>query len=730
MRFALVLVLTLVAIVPHPVAAAPSGDGVRLLGPNGVPLFITGMNYEGPPDKAWQMWDPDKFDPAAIDADFGRAGQAGLNMLRIFVQAPLLADLSKLDRVVELAEKHHLMLIISLHDYGERDLAKLSATAGQLAQRYRNRAGVLAFDLKNEPRFGDLALSKYAQPAPLQQRGMIDTFGERLPRDQVPGYRTSDEGSKNVPPYLSDDDAWIYVNNLMLYRELLADGASWVKDHGGTTLDFLADAAGKKWAPFINAYNATLQAWIKPQLDAIKGADPGRAVTLDHVDVVLASLPANDALDFESLHRYPGASGSAIRATLSLLGRIQAAHPGKPIVLSEFGYGTNAVHPALAAIDETAIYLGLLGQNAAGGSKWMLNDMPPGFNQRERTLGAFGVDGNAKPIVAALGALRTYLDATGSPPGEMKLADDPGTGTRYVYRAADAMLLGGSNVDGGAVSFKASGPAQLFVTWSDPRTLRLWASSPMSISVDLTQLLGPGRDVVKRDVPAGETLLQIGSQAAKPADYDVPNGHFFSQTNGRGKDSPSGFSVTDEGGVPLWSGFKALGGVDVLGYPVTRRFEMDGFTVQAFQKAVLQWRPEQKSFAFLNTFDVLHDRGRDDWLQTYRQTPPPADTSADAGLPFDRVQARHVAMLDKVPPPLKAAFLADPNWLDHYGLPLASQEWPDSVVVRAQRATLQFWKVAVPWAAAGSVSVANGGDLAKEAGLFPWLAVTPDNAPR
>jgi len=174
----------------------------------------------------------------------------------------------------------------------------------------------------------------------------------------------------------------------------------------------------------------------------------------------------------------------------------------------------------------------------------------------------------------------------------------------------------------------------------------------------------------------------------------------------------------------------ALGGVYVLGYPVTRRFDMDGFVVQAFQKSVLQWRPERKGFDFLNTFDVLHDRGRDDWLQVQRQTPPPADTTADRGLPWDHVVARHVAMLDKVPGPLKDAFLGDPNWLDHYGLPVATQETDNSVVVRGQRAALQYWKQDVPWAARGSVTVANGGDLAKEAGMFPWQAVVPENAPR
>jgi hypothetical protein len=188
--------------------------------------------------------------------------------------------------------------------------------------------------------------------------------------------------------------------------------------------------------------------------------------------------------------------------------------------------------------------------------------------------------------------------------------------------------------------------------------------------------------------------------------------------------------VTDADGIPLWTAFVRLGGVDTLGYPVSRRFQLDGFTVQAFQKAVLQWRPERSQFDFLNIFDMLHDRGRDDWLAAFRQTPPPLDTRPDAGLAWDKVVARHLALLDGLPPPLKDRFLSDANWLDHYGLPVSTQEYPTSVVVRAQRATFQYWKQAMPWADKGSVTVANGGDLAKEAGVFPWLAVTPENAPR
>jgi hypothetical protein len=380
--------------------------------------------------------------------------------------------------------------------------------------------------------------------------------------------------------------------------------------------------------------------------------------------------------------------------------------------------------------------------------------MPDGFNTRERSLGAYRLDGGAKPVVGALSALRAYLTASGSPPGDLELDDDPDAGLRYVYRASDALLFGGGkHVDAGAASFDASGPAQLFLTWSEPGVLRLWASAAVQATLDLAQLMGGsvsgdlsltrtaggkqqaaaigGRTAnsIKLSLQTGSYVLKVGSPPARGADYDVAGGHFFTQTNGR-TDSKAGFAVTDDDGIPIWTAFKALGGTDVLGYPVSRRFELDGFTVQAFQKSVLQWRPDQHAFAFLNTFDVLHDRGRDDWLEVARQTPRPLDSAPDTGLAWDRVVARHLALLDNAPAALKDRFLADDQWLDHYGLPVNVQEFSTSVVVRAQRATLQYWKEAVPWAAKGSVSVANGGDLAKEAGLFPWLAVTPDNAPR
>ena len=48
--------------------------------------------------------------------------------------------------------------------------------------------------------------------------------------------------------------------------------------------------------------------------------------------------------------------------------------------------------------------------------------------------------------------------------------------------------------------------------------------------------------------------------------------------------------------------------------------------------------------------------------------------------------------------------------------------------VRLQRAVIQEWKVDVPWAKAGEATVANGGDIMKEAGLFPADALAPEGA--
>ncbi len=78
-----------------------------------------------------------------------------------------------------------------------------------------------------------------------------------------------------------------------------------------------------------------------------------------------------------------------------------------------------------------------------------------------------------------------------------------------------------------------------------------------------------------------------------PVDYDLPRGHFFSQTGGN--DGRTGFAVTNENRINLWSEFRRLGGVDGLGWPLSSRFASWGLTVQVFEKGVLAWDPLQRS---------------------------------------------------------------------------------------------------------------------------------------
>ena len=206
-------------------------------------------------------------------------------------------------------------------------------------------------------------------------------------------------------------------------------------------------------------------------------------------------------------------------------------------------------------------------------------------------------------------------------------------------------------------------------------------------------------------------LLPSAAAAQGAPDFDVPNGHFFTQTGG--------FAVTDDGGVRFWSEFNRLGGVNAVGYPVSRRFQWDGFTVQVFQRVVFQWRADQNAVTFVNVFDRLHDLGKDDFLLKVRQTPPPRPF-ADAGKPFDQVAREHLAVLD-ANPAIKAKFFAavgDP--VQANGLPVSDVvDMGNAFVLRAQRVVLQQWKQDVPWAKAGEVTVALGGDIAKEAGIFP-----------
>jgi hypothetical protein len=218
--------------------------------------------------------------------------------------------------------------------------------------------------------------------------------------------------------------------------------------------------------------------------------------------------------------------------------------------------------------------------------------------------------------------------------------------------------------------------------------------------------------------------LSIGPVGAQqPADFPVPSGWFYTQA--RGAAPPEyGFMISDDSTSQFWTWFQRYGGVPVLGYPISHRFTYNGAFAQAMQKAVFKWNAAANTVEFVNVFDDLSAAGKDPWLLEVKQVPPAADWSSDAGKSWPEIVAAHLALLD-LDPAIRAAYFAQDNAIQLYGLPMGARDFGNVFVIRAQRAAFQRWKVNTPWAAAGQVTVANGGDILKEAGLLPQVAVTP-----
>jgi len=226
--------------------------------------------------------------------------------------------------------------------------------------------------------------------------------------------------------------------------------------------------------------------------------------------------------------------------------------------------------------------------------------------------------------------------------------------------------------------------------------------------------------------------LAVPAQAQVPAaDSDLPVGHFFAETGGSA--GPQfGYRITNEGGIPLWSEFQRLGGVPALGYPISRRFQLDGYIVQATQKAILQWRPDASppQAMLVNVFDKLHDLGYDATLQSSYQIPPPIDPALfDLGKSPDQVRADRLALLNGDP---AIAARYDPSnsaSVLYNGLPTSTiANAGPFFVLRTQRTALQHWLVDNPAAGTrrGDVTFVNGGDIAKQLGLVSADGAIPE----
>ncbi len=224
--------------------------------------------------------------------------------------------------------------------------------------------------------------------------------------------------------------------------------------------------------------------------------------------------------------------------------------------------------------------------------------------------------------------------------------------------------------------------------------------------------------------------LALPASADPLPDYDTETGHFYTQTNGKPLGQGSeGFQITDDDGIPFWREYQRFGGVPVLGYPISRRFQCDGLVCQATQRAVLQWDPAGQRVQFANVFDQMSSLGKDRWLREVRLVPRPLDTAAEKDMTPKQIATRRLALLD-ANRAIRAAYFAVPEPLAMFGLP--SSEVTDvgqAVAIRTQRGVIYQWKAGVPWATSDEVTVGNAGSIFVEAGLLPAAAVVPESPP-
>ncbi len=222
------------------------------------------------------------------------------------------------------------------------------------------------------------------------------------------------------------------------------------------------------------------------------------------------------------------------------------------------------------------------------------------------------------------------------------------------------------------------------------------------------------------------------SNACLPSlDHATADAHFFAQT---GSGTGLGFYVRDDADARFLTAFREGGGVHALGYPITRRFLLNGFIYQAFQKVILQWPIGADRANYANTVDWLGQIGVDADLYVQRQVPYYFPLAADRGLDptdpedFGHIVQNHLQLL-AVDEQIRDFFLAEPRWLELYGLPVSYEDFGPVRVLRSQRQIFQVWNVPDLGGPVGKAILANTGDIAKEFGLLPQEAGIPMSPP-
>ena len=208
----------------------------------------------------------------------------------------------------------------------------------------------------------------------------------------------------------------------------------------------------------------------------------------------------------------------------------------------------------------------------------------------------------------------------------------------------------------------------------------------------------------------------------------LDDGCLFTITGGDTADPDDGYAVTNADGVPLWD-FVRERDIQAIGYPISQRWMSGPFTLQAFQKVILQWDPGKSRMNYYNTLDVLANRYPEVKLPN---VPPHQILEADRGVDFATITQNHLALLGQNAA-IEERFLSEPDWLNLYGLPIRYEERevngnPQGLqMLRAQRTVFVIWNVPAPGTTVGRVNLQNVPDKVKKLSnvIIPDAAKAP-----
>lgn len=445
----------------------------HLLDQRGQPFFVLGANYEGYFDRAWHMWDNNKFDPELITQDFKKMAETGLGVVRLFVLPALEADLragnfNKLDKVLQLAAEQKLLVLLTFNDAHSLNLSYAASLDAKIANRYQDDPVILGWDLENEPVFYNFAAATYpaGQPAPIQTSVLVDTYGPRVSQAEA----IELQRQKRIPASLSTVVAYYYINALKLFIEFDSAANAWAAQKGLTLVEYMYSADSARWHKLIEVLNGTVSAWLAARFTPVRNADPNHLITVGYNWLHFAGLPANRLLDFQEFHRYGTASLKKLTDITQSLDSLQKVFPKHPVMMGEFGYSnqtgttpasTTPVDSQTTALYESALLSYLRANNFAGGLKWMLNDVDTTDNPYEASFGIFAVKNYPKPI---RDLLKRYRRDWAAPPvsGTMKIVQDK-VGLAFRFDLGEKSTFGGGVFQDESFSWQAEAIAYAFV---------------------------------------------------------------------------------------------------------------------------------------------------------------------------------------------------------------------------------------------------------------------------